>query len=190
MTIFLFTGPSASGKSTVAKGIADRLDLSLIGEREILHSLAAQHGFARSRHWLAAVGFQQVLDESLAATVAQIRQTKNNRGVILDGSYDGRLPLLLKETFPKEQLVIIALTIPQSEREKRIQNRLGTDVKLALLELQFLDQLKYKAGMREIIRQSNITIDNDKPITDAIQELHQELGPYLMGDHPGGPERR
>lgn len=86
MTIFLFTGPSAVGKSTIANRLGSALKIPILGEREILHDLATTHGYHRTREWLAEAGMEAILDEALKETFRRIGET-NTPGVIIDGSY-------------------------------------------------------------------------------------------------------
>lgn len=189
MPIILFTGLSSSGKSQLAGRLAESLQIPVLGERETLHSLAVSSGFARSRHWLSAVGFQRVLDESLVATLNAIDNQRTPLGLILDGSYDRRLPDAIRRRFPEENVVIVAVEITQQTREERNRERMQIDARTARQELDMLDQLKYQAGMQEIIGQAHIVVKNEKPLQESVRELQDQLA-AKFGQSTPSRERR
>lgn len=186
--IFLFTGPSATGKSTLAASLGKSLRLPIIGERKILHKLACKHGFTRTRYWLSNFSIDSILDEALTETISVIRTEKSERGVILDGSYDRRLPQALAQEFRNEKILIIVVNTERSTREFRMRERLKGSSEEALREIELIDGFKYAAGMGEIMEGADLVIENDRPIDEAVRELqlYLESGGFI---HPGGPER-
>jgi len=82
MNIFLFTGLSATGKTTIARFLRERLGIPVVDERKILHQLAEREGYPRTRHWLESVGLQVVLDEALQETVRVIKEQSSGQVVI------------------------------------------------------------------------------------------------------------
>lgn len=188
MAILLLTGPSATGKSTIAARLGNDFQIPVLGEREILRSLARSYGFARTRYWLAEAGINVVLNEALAETVRVITEKKNERGVILDGSYDRRLPQTLREVFPGEKVLIISVAAEQRVREERMMKRMGTTTEEALGEMQLIDRFKEYAGMAEIIRDADLVVENNRSIDEVMRELRPCLESEIFA-RPPGPER-
>jgi len=186
--IILLTGPSATGKSTIAEFLGDAFQLPVLGEREILRSLAHPHGFTRTRHWLAEVGVNAVLNAALAETVRKIQEEKNEQGIILDGSYDRRLPQTLREVFSGERVLIISVAAEERIREERMMKRMGTTTEEALSEMQLIDRFKEYAGMAEIIRDADLVVENNRSIDEVMRELQIRLESEIFG-HWFGPER-
>lgn len=188
MAIFLFSGPSCTGKSTLAQDLGKKFQLPVLGEREILHTLASSHGFSRTRYWLAEDGINKVLDEALEETIRRIKTEKNELGVILDGSYDCRLPKTLAENFKGEKIFIISVIAEEKTRKERMTKRMNTNLEEALNEMHFIDRFKYLAGMGEIIKEANLVIKNEQPIGETLREIQPILESELSF-RPYGPER-
>ncbi|MBI2032543.1 MAG: AAA family ATPase [Candidatus Levybacteria bacterium] len=185
MKIFLMTGPSASGKSTIAEQISSNLQVPIIKEREIIHRIAQSYGFSRGRNWLAAAGIQTVLDEVLAQTLAAIEGVEGDK-VILDGSYDARLIQALNTE--GNQTFIIAVTARDEIRRERMAGRIESGPEEALAEMQFIDEFKHRAGMAEIIEKADLTVDNNLTVDETTREIHLYLGSEFA-DCLSGPER-
>lgn len=188
MAILLLTGPSATGKTTIAGKIGITLGIPVIGEREILRGLAHSRGFTRTRYWLFEVGVDTVLDEALAETVNTIRREKNERGVILDGSYDRRLPQILTQEFKEEEVFIIAINAKEGARQNWMMERMKTTREEVAAEMELIDRFKYYAGMEEIMKAANLVIENDRPLDEVVRELQLRLESEIFA-HPFGPER-
>lgn len=193
--ILLFAGLSATGKSTIARMLGERFDIPVVGEREILHRLAVSHGFQRTRYWLGAVGIQQVLDEALLETVRTVRNQMNTNGIIIDGSYDRRLAHGLQREFPRERVVVIAVTLNDKTREDRMISRMRVSPGEALGDMRLIDGFKIAAGVEEMTREANVTIENGglpREATEAlITKLEREFHQFCIeGDNfPLGAER-
>lgn len=179
MTIFLFTGPSGVGKSTVARYLGESFKIPVIGEREILHRLAESHGFRRGREWLAAVGMEPILDEVLGETIHLIQET-NAGGVILDGSYDRRLPGALGQRVEGSRVVIVSVLADEAKREQRMSNRFGGDIEEAKREMAWIDFWKKRAGMEEIIMRADVVVENNRLLDETVRELRPHLESELF----------
>lgn len=187
MAILLFTGPSATGKTTIAKKVGENLGIPIIGEREILHQIANLHGFSRARHWIKEIGLDQALDETLKTTI-QIIKEKREENIILDGSYDKRLPELLKNEIKDKQILVIAVMAMKEKREERITERMKIDHKEAKKEMQLIDNFKKYAGMEEFIKKADFVIENNHELTNSINKLESYLELKIL-NWPSGPER-
>lgn len=78
---FLFSGPSATGKSTVARIIGQELGLPVLGEREILRQISRECGFSRTRDWALTVGIEKVMDMVLDRTIKAIAEHTSTSSV-------------------------------------------------------------------------------------------------------------
>lgn len=179
MPIFLFTGYSAVGKSTVAQVLSGQLGIPLIGEREILHRLAVSHGFPRTRCWLVKAGIAQVLNEAWVETVRTIRRQMNHRGVVVDGAYDKRLPEAIRKALPEQKVVVIALVAEDSAREERMLSRSNSRQE-ALADMKLIDGFKTAAGVEELICAADIKIDN----TGSLGETTAALTAWVRKEQP------
>lgn len=188
MAIILFTGSSATGKSTIARRIADLYQIPIINEREMLKKMARDRGFARTRHWLDAIGTDRFLDEALQQTIQELTLTQGTH-VIIDGSYDRRLPETLRQKFDKEKLLIITVTAPESTREMRNMQRMGSTLEESMKELHLIDAFKEYAGTLDIEKEATFTIQNDDDLDKSIRQLKEYLDKELW-QTPYGPERR
>lgn len=188
MNLLLFTGLSASGKSTIAREINKSLGFGFLGEREVLHTLAVARGFIHTRDWLASDGVDILLEEARSETAKMIRQQEFKNGVIIDGSYDRQLPGFLVTEFPGVNLFIIGVAVEDITRQKRMVSRLGTSLEEAQREMSLIDGFKVAAGVEEIMKQADPIIFNEGDLDVSVGELQQALRLYgLVGQ--SGSER-
>lgn len=173
---FLFSGPSATGKSTVAKSLGQQINAPVLGERTILKQLAQEHGFSRIRNWALTIGVERAIDIALQKTVQIIGQERNCRQLILDGCYDERLVHRLKEEFIDDRFVVIAFDADMEKRELWMAQRLNSTLAEARNEILRIDGFKYYAGMTRILTEADINIKNDRSIEEITMDLKIKLG--------------
>lgn len=168
MKIFLMTGESATGKSTIARQVSNDLQIPFLGEREIIHSLATRNGFPRGRLWVASIGVEGAFDNLLTETIDRIEQV-DGTSVVIDGAYDSRLADEL--TNRTHEPFIICVRAPYALRLKRMQKRLGNSSEEdALAEMRLIDGFKSRAGMHEIAARAHLTIHNDSTFDESVRK--------------------
>lgn len=172
--VLLFTGWSASGKSTLAKEVNQNLGYFYIKERDILHDLAIASGFRRTREWLAAKGTQNVFQAATKETVRQISDL-GSANCLIDGSYDRCLPHILRANLSYTRVTIISVIASLEERERRMMGRLGVSLEEARKEKNLIDGFKRDAGIEDLISHADISIDNMRPLVEAVSQLESGL---------------
>lgn len=175
MNILLFTGYSASGKSTLAERINVDLKYKFFGERNIIHNLAVERGYSRSRYWLQAEGITCMVNAVRSETLQLIRESQQSRGIIIDGAYDREIVPSINGAFPESRLVIISVIVGKNIREERMRHRLRGQEHLVLYELKGIDYFKREAGIEEIMKEAEIIIDNSNTIEESTISLSRDL---------------
>lgn len=175
MEILLFTGYSASGKSTIAKELNKTFGFYNLGEREILHSLAVVAGFQRTREWLRHEGSEALIEAARVETVNRIKKMGPKWGVMIDGSYDQALPDTLKNFFPSYRQLIIHIDLDDEERKERMIKRQEGSVDESKKEMGLIDNFKRMAGVEKIMERADVVVDNTSPIEVSLRSLRKEL---------------
>jgi dephospho-CoA kinase len=179
MNILLYTGFSASGKSTIAKETNLDLGYSWLDERGILHKRAHALGYPRIRNWLAEVGPEAIIQAARMDTVTiieEIRAQQNPIGIILDGVYDRELPTHLKAAFPDINQLLIAVYIEQNLRARRLGRRIENDsADVIKRELELVDGFKKFAGVEDLVAQADIKIENAGSLEESVVALKEKL---------------
>lgn len=156
----MFTGYSATGKSTLAKKLSEYLGYEFIPVRPLLHKVAEEKGYSRIRQWLAEEGAENLVQATRGELVTVITERQKLPGVIVDDNFDRGLGGLIRSAFPGDTVLVIAFTLDGSTRETRMATRLGKSVEEAREELKLLDGFKAQAGIDEVISNADLTIIN------------------------------
>lgn len=174
MNIFLFTAPSASGKTTISKAVSERYNLPRIDLHQILHDLASEQGYIRARDYVVSVGIEEVLNLTLIRIFEEIEINKNIRGIIVDEIIDEDTLNLIKHIYPDSNIRIIYIQTGRDNRIKFISKRIDAEnEKQGEEEIQFIDHLKQKLGIDRVIEQADIRICNDGRIENAVDEVSE-----------------
>jgi len=186
MDILLFTGYSATGKSTLAKKLSEHLGYEFISVRPLLHKIAEDKGYSRIRQWLAEEGAENLVQATKTELVRTITERQKLPGAIIDDAFDRGLESIIKSAFPTDTVLVVALTLDENTREIRMSNRIGRSVDEAREELRLFDGFKMEAGIDEVISSADLTIDN----LDDPEITLQTLVSQMEGrGSPGGKER-
>src|SRR3990167_8061746 len=124
MILFIFTGFSGAGKSTITKAISQALKLSVIEERKITAELTKQAGYQRTRDWMETIGTSGVRDRAAQRTVELIQEQVAQPGFIIDGCYDPNFLTHLETAFPESRVFVIHIHTTEANRRQRVTETL------------------------------------------------------------------
>lgn len=195
MKIAIFTGLSASGKSTISKVVSDRLGLPRIDIHSIISEEAHRGGYSRARDWILKTGVKESLDRSREILLDQIKHNRNRSGIVIDEVLDPTTLHKIKERFPGDQIEIVYIKTNRHDRKKFMSKRLGTQNESeAQKERRFIDMMKHAVGIKEIVSQATIRAENYVGIDSAVNTIIQKLeieAPFKdkEGNHPSLRER-
>lgn len=189
MKLFLFVAPSASGKTTISKAVSERYGLPRIDLHQILHVLATRYGYPRAREWVISAGLEEVLSLTRMQVFEEIETNKNLRGIIIDEIIDGGTLDLIKDLYPESDMKMIYIQTSQDDRLRFISKRINTDDEsLALEEILFIDRLKQKLGIDQILERADVKISNNGSLEDAVDEVCEYVNRMLR--NPEGSVKR
>lgn len=176
MKIFLFTGLSTSGKSSISKRVSQMLNIPRVDLRSILHIKAQEAGYIRARDWVLANGIDQTLGQVRILMEKQIIQLRNDRGLIIDEVLDLNTLNYFTDRFGEDEFHIIYIRTNRHDRNRFMTKRLGIrSKKEALLEMKFLDKLKESVGIKDIIERANFRFQNYSRLDDIVSLVADTL---------------
>lgn len=172
--IIIFTGLSASGKSTVAERVSQEIGASAISLRQdVLHPVAIENGFARARLWILATCVEPSLltleRERLVQVINQKSLEADSGSVIVDDLIDPGTPPFLRESFPESQVSVVLIKSNRHLRKRWIIKRTSGTDKEALEEQKWLDGIKIKAGIFKAIVGADFQIRNMGRVEEAVE---------------------
>lgn len=182
MNIILFTGLSASGKSTISKEVSKKLDLPRIDIHAIIHDIALQKGFPRARNWILETGIPRALEETRESLVKETENARNREGVIIDEVLDPETFDLLKHRFAEDEFCTVYIKTNRHDRKRFMANRLGKKTKEAKREIRFIDGLKERVGTRDIIEAADYKFENFGTLEDIAYEIAKTLQQEILGE--------
>lgn len=178
MNALLLIGESGAGKSTIAGAVCEKRGGSHLCERDLWRSIAHQHNFKRARDWAEAAGLSEVATAVRKLTIKLAGEHLPHGLVVIDGAYDRNLPEALRKRFPEASVGIIAVTAPDKLRLQRVQQRMGgVAVDQAKTEAAYLDNIKQKLGMADLLAQADATVTNDGALAAAVSQLDALIQP-------------
>lgn len=174
--IILFTGLSASGKSTLAERLGREIYIPVISLRqEVLHPIAVENGYARARYWLLATKENPSLLDLERNRLAQIiglrSETSSSEKIIIDDLIDPGTLQFLREFFDKSRVSVVFIKSNRHLRRRWIIKKTNGSYKEALHEQKWLDSVKIKSGIFQTIREADFCIKNTGTIENAVAKL-------------------
>lgn len=174
--IILFTGLSASGKSTLAERLGKEICAPVISLRqEVLHPIAIENGYTRARYWILATRKNPSLldlERNLLVKVIESRsKTSSSEKIIVDDLIDPGTPQFLRDFFGKSRVLVVFIKSNRHLRRRWIIKRTsGSDIE-ALREQKWLDGIKVNGGIFQTIVEADFCIKNTGTVENAVAEL-------------------
>lgn len=142
----LLIGIPGSGKTTVAKALAEKFGLCMVKTGEILRGMMDQH--ARGSEIRQALDQGEYVDDSLAAEIVkeEVQSDKCRMGFVMDG-YPRRAEQL--ELYNPGFDVVIYLGISEEEATKRLLARGRADDTPAVIKKRLEVHAKYMSDVLE-----------------------------------------
>lgn len=170
--ILILAGYSAVGKSTIGPALCEKCGFHYINHQKLLHGLAEARGYKRSRYWLADVGIQSFIEESLNEMVRKIKDEEDKaRGFLIDAAYGNQMLEKFEKAFPDAKVVVIAVLADPEIREGRIMGRMAAEREPAIVEMQFRDGFLREAGLDEVLRQTDFAVYNTGELKETVNTI-------------------
>lgn len=183
MKIVLFTGFSASGKSTIASQAGKELEVPVVNLHDLVRKIARNSGFRKTREWVSGVGLAQALKVSRKALTEAIEKERNSRGIIIDEVLDPETLASLKRRFQEDDFTIVYIGASRRERRRRMLERLEQEEpSVAAQEVRTFDSMKEKVGIRKIIEEADFEIENYGNLNEITGQLAEKLRQEIFGE--------
>jgi len=172
----LLVGHFASGKSTVAMRLAERLGCQVVEVGDIVRSSAKAAGEPTFRH------AEQVLTSSQPLTFAYQAGERINaiEGlVVVVGIRRPDELSLLRKIRPS---LVVALSASPAIRRKRWQERQADGTRIAEVPWDERDEVERSWGLDEVMKSAEVVIDANRPIdivVDAVEQAWRTLSPNI-----------
>lgn len=187
MKIFLFTGLSASGKSTISKKVSNDLELPRIDLHSIIHDIATQGGYERARNWIMAIGTENALHEARKKLALEMDFARNSRGIIVDEILDVETLSFLKNRFSEDEFCSIYIRANRHDRTQFMLKRLDkANKKEALKEIRFIDSMKNRAGIKEIVSNADYKFNNFTTLEKITENVQSAIEKELVSPNREG----
>lgn len=190
LLIIVLAGWSCSGKSTIAKKLANIYEFHLIELYDVYHELAIKKGYNRSREWLKEVGNDEFVTKTVfeIIDIIKLRRRYGSKGFIIDASLgegmDFSLDYFLRDVISAENdvnIVNIPIFSPYYLRLHRMEIRLNTlCTKDAIKELLFRDRFLRAVNLDYVIRKANFSVWNISTLEKVVEEIRQKLSAFKI----------
>jgi dephospho-CoA kinase len=173
----LLVGHFASGKSTVAKQLANRLDCKVIEVGDIVRNSAKAVGESAFRH------AEQVLASARPLTFAYqaSEQINSVRGpVVVVGIRTPHELSLLKKV---RTSVVVALDASPEVRKSRWQERQANGSRIPEVSWEERDRIERSWGLDEVVQDADVVVDANRPLSivvDAVERAWRSLSLELI----------
>jgi dephospho-CoA kinase len=173
MNILLFTGLSASGKSTISRKLSERQRIPRLDIHQIIHELA--EGYDRGREWIAEIGETEALHITNQELFQQTKkQTELGISTII---IDEVINMEMVESLSRLGAPhIIHVKANRHDRIHFMRQRLDTkNSSVAKDELRYIDSRKETMGIREVIENRQVVVVNTGHVDSVCALLEEEL---------------
>ena len=121
--ILTFSGKIKSGKTTLSKSIAKKLDWSYISFGDYIRSVAKMKGLIESRETLQNLGEQLVETmgwERFCKDILDQISWKNGQSIVIDGVRHSEAILTLKKLTAPSNVLLVYLTLDENDQKERL----------------------------------------------------------------------
>ncbi len=169
--IYIITGRTGSGKSTLCKRLAKELDLTLLSFANMGKKFANNHGYERIRECHLAMELNEFKEKMTNHLLKSIEASLElNDIIMIDGLYIDTVVAKLKE---KYQCFLIYLNTNDTVRYQRISQRLSITIEEAQEENKIKERLKDEVGINELIKNADYEINGDNSPENIYEEVYQ-----------------
>lgn len=174
-------GALASGKTSVAKGIARHLDCPVTSFGRYIRARALEIGLPEDRASLQAFGASLVESDPASFTsgfLESISVTPSGRSVVIEGLRHVSVAQALREIRFSNRLLIVLVKTTDAERKRRFVARGdGSEAEFSTADRHLVEsehiQLEYIA---------DIVLNGDQPLDAVVHELAAAIGAVLPDD--------
>src|SRR3989344_4902135 len=168
--VIVLAGFGCTGKSTIAKRLADLYSFSLMEQYVIYNSIAVAKGYKRTRHWLAEVGNEVFVKETTSETVRRINALEASKGIVIDASYGPAMNTILCSNLVNTRTIVVAINTDQACREGRMAGRMGASDEEAKVELAFRDGFLEEVNLEKVIEKADFKVANNGSIEEVLNQ--------------------
>ncbi|MCX4364294.1 MAG: AAA family ATPase [Bacilli bacterium] len=164
--IYIITGRTGAGKSTLCKKLAEFLEYPLLSFANMGKDFANKNGFKRIRECHLAMELSE-FKTRMADHILSIIEDELTRHekVIIDGLYIDTVVFKLKE---KYNCKLIYLNTDDEIRYQRVAERLAISIEQAQEENKIKERLKDEVGIRELIKTADYILDGNLSIEEIF----------------------
>lgn len=171
--IFIITGRTGAGKTTLCKRVEEYFNYPLITFASMGKKFANENGYNRLRECHLAMGleeFKAKISEHILDTISECLKTYDN--IIIDGLYIDDVVRVLKENYSCKMMY---LKTDDDIRYERIGKRLSITIEKAKEENAIKERLKDEVGIEKLIEDADFIIDGNKEPDEVFENTKQYM---------------
>jgi cytidylate kinase len=164
-------GKTGSGKSTIARELADQLGRQCVSFSSEVRSFAKQRGLDEDRETLQELGEELISrgwDEFSSSVLAQSEAS----APVIDGVRHVGAVISLTRLLAPTPLLLIFLEVPERLRRERLQARGHTKA-----EIDAADSHRNEGELPDVKRLADFVVSNDRPVNEVVAIILERLGP-------------
>lgn len=180
MIVAAFGGRIASGKSTLATAVADRLDMPCVSFGDAVRAEAARRGLPAHRATLQGLG-----DELIAAgwdafvdTVVRQAHWDGMEPLVVDGVRHVEAVRALERRCAPHPVVVVFIEAAPDQRAQRLARRGVGDQDIAA------DSHPNEADLPAVRDRADVVIDNGAELHDALEATLAALARFGIASRP------
>jgi dephospho-CoA kinase len=165
-----FIGKIGSGKSTLANGTAKALGWRRTGFGDYVRALAEQQGLPKGRLSLQDLGESLVNENPVEFCRAVLAQAdwEQGKSLVVDGIRHTVIVTTLRETVAPSELLLVYVSVEDSLREARVQERDGE----GNLSLDLLDSHSTESEVETVLsRMADLIVDGNSLPEVLVPEI-------------------